>query len=151
MFSGNKSTKPALLMFIDDNESDITLIQKSFDRERVRSESEYYSNGNEALARLEDTTKPLPDMIFIDRILNSPIEGDDLVEFLRGKNKDRFSSCKIIVMSAVELTAADIKRFTELNVDVIFPKPLIVSNIIDMIRSSKDYSLQIMRELVLAA
>lgn len=143
-----RKAKLVELMFVDDSEADITLIRRQFERKRIRFTSTHCETGNEAQARLQDLSRSLPDIIFIDRRMKVGMQGDQLIEFIRGEaNRAQFASCKVIVLSAMELTDVDIARYINLGVDVIFPKPLTAEHIQDMIEKSPDYYLAWMREV----
>jgi CheY-like chemotaxis protein len=145
------SLQPALLMFIDDSDADIDIVIHSFEKERIRFDYEHYRTAEDAIARLEDEKLPQPDIIFVDRFLAGRLTGDDIVQYIRQANRLKFIDSKLVVLSGIELSASDMKKFTELDVDTFLPKPLQVLAVESMVKNSKDYYFQIMRQLIKAA
>ncbi len=152
MVEFRNNLRPAILMFVDDNAADIEIVRQSFEAKRIHFVLEHYKTIDAAIIRLNDPAYPNPDIIFIDRMMNGgSMSGDDLIKRVRVKDKQKFATTKVIVLSGLEPTAADIRDFTEMDVDVFFPKPLQVDAIIGMIEKSEDYYFQIMRGIIRAA
>lgn len=133
------------ILFVEDNEADMELVRRSLGRAHVSNKFEHVSTGDAAWERLQDKSKPLPDWIFIDRVLHGGnMTGDELVEKIH-KEED-LRKCEVIVLSAASLREDEEERFLKLGVSVYFPKPLTIRNILDMIETSKNWWIDIYRK-----
>lgn len=90
---------PPLILLIEDNISDIELIQTAFEEASVDARFMVFRDGEEAITRLHHLAvagTPIPDLVFLD--LNLPrASGHEVLEAIR--SKPEFSAMPVLVFS----------------------------------------------------
>lgn len=133
------------ILLVEDNEGDIILTRKAFDRGRLQVNLNAVTNGEDAILYLQkdgDYAKvPTPDIILLD--LNLPrVSGQEVLRFV--KNHDEIKRIPVIVLTTSEADE-DIVRMYDLHANGYIVKPVDVQKFFDIIRQIEDFWLQIVR------
>lgn len=132
------------ILFVEDSDEDMELVQESLYAAHIFNRPAHAHTAERAWEILTESTSKLPDWIFIDRTLpGSMMTGDELIEKIC--KDERFLNCRVIVLSGGELTEHEKNRFTDLGVNVFFPKPLTARNILDMVGASANLWMDIFK------
>jgi CheY-like chemotaxis protein len=127
-----------LILVVEDNEDDVLMIRRAFERAVVGNPLETVRNGSEAIAYLtgeppyEDRTKhPLPSLVLLD--INLPLmNGFEVLRWIRGR-------ADLAPLSVVMLTDSDhigdVNLAYQLGTDSFLVKPLNLWNAGEISRS----------------
>lgn len=137
--------EPVEILLVEDNEGDIILTRKAFDRGRLQVNLNAVTNGEDAILYLQkegDYAKvSTPDIILLD--LNLPrVSGQEVLRFV--KNHEAIKRIPVIVLTTSEADE-DVVRMYDLHANGYIVKPVDVQKFFGIIRQIEDFWLQIVR------
>jgi CheY-like chemotaxis protein len=136
-----KSPAPAILL-VDDDENDVLLTQRAFERIRLGNPLQVAGNGEEAVAylggegRYADRDKyPLPALILLD-VKMPRKSGHEVLEWLKASPELKRIP---VVMLTSSKDSADVNRAYDLGVNSYIVKPLSMDGLIEIARTLNLY------------
>ena len=131
-----------VILVAEDQESDVLLLRRAFDRAGIETPVQVVSDGEEAIAYLEGVGKfanraehPLPDLLLLD--LKMPRkDGFDVLQWLQGQ--PALASLRTVVLTTSD-RIWDVNRAYELGANSFLVKPLDSAEFSDMIHAVYRY------------
>jgi len=132
-------SQPAEVLLVEDNENDVELTLRAFQKERLQVNLQHVWNGEECMSYLrregDYADKPPPDLILLD--LNLPVmDGREVLAEIVNDEKLRRLPVVILTTSAAE---ADLLRMYELRCSAYIVKPVDFDRFREVIRSLGDF------------
>lgn len=128
-----RSQKPILL--VEDDSVDAMTVKRALKEIKVTNELVVTSNGEEALAHLQNRTQPLPGIILLD--LNMPkMNGIEFLNII--KNDDRLRSIPVVVLTTSQEEQDRIESF-KMSVAGYMIKPVDYMKFVDVMRTINIY------------
>lgn len=130
---------PIKVLLIEDNPGDVRLIQETLKENRLITELDIISDGEEAVNYLKKTGKYKnesdPDLILLD--LNLPKrDGREILAEI--KNDDDLRRIPVIVLTS-STAESDIYKSYDLNANCFISKPVDLNSFIDTIKSIENF------------
>ncbi|BAM04253.1 response regulator [Phycisphaera mikurensis] len=116
--SAGEGVEGALIFVVDDNEQNVELLQAYLDHLPVTVETAM--DGHEALKRMEDAERPLPDLVLLD-VMMPRMSGFEVCQRL--KDDPRTRGVPVMMVTALN-ELGDIERGVEAGTDDFLPKPV---------------------------
>ena len=108
----------ALIFVVDDNEQNVELLQAYLEQLPVQVETAV--DGHEAVKRMEDPDRPLPDLVLLD-VMMPRMSGFEVCQRL--KEDPRTRAVPVMMVTALN-ELGDIERGVEAGTDDFLPKPV---------------------------
>lgn len=143
------SVEPIRLLLVEDDEADILLAQRAFERANIWNPLDVVRNGREALDYLyhrgefSDSKKyPRPDLILLD--LNLPaLDGRDVLKTIRADSS--LNSIPVVIVSTSDYER-DIEFGRQHGVHHYIIKPLQVDNILETMAAFREFRIVLSRK-----
>ena len=131
--------KPIRILLVEDNPADVMLTQVAFEEAAFAHEIHVATDGIEALAFLRRdegyTDAPCPDVILMD--LNMPrMSGMETLDVIKADPNLRRIPVIVLTTSRAE---EDIWRSYDLHANAYIPKPVSISEFVDVIRNFEHF------------
>lgn len=143
------TVEPARLLLVEDDEADILLAQRAFERANVWNPVDVVRNGREALDYLQnrgaysDRAKyPRPDLVLLD--LNLPaVDGREVLKVMR--NDPEMKNIPMVIVSTSDYER-DMEFGRQLGVYHYIIKPLQVDNILETFAACREFRIVLARK-----
>ncbi len=143
------SVEPIRLLLVEDDEADILLAQRAFERANIWNPLDVVRNGREALDYLynrgnysDRSLYPKPDLILLD--LNLPVmDGRDVLKTLRAEAA--LKDIPVVIVSTSDYER-DIEFGRQLGVHHYIIKPLQVDNILETFTAFREFRIVLGRK-----
>lgn len=143
------TVEPARLLLVEDDEADILLAQRAFERANVWNPVDVVRNGREALDYLQnrgaysDRAKyPRPDLVLLD--LNLPaVDGREVLKVMR--NDPEMKNIPVVIVSTSDYER-DMEFGRQLGVYHYIIKPLQVDNILETFAACREFRIVLARK-----
>ena len=129
-------------MLVEDQENDIQLIQRGFDKAHLPNPVQIVRDGEDAIAYLSGDKKfsnraefPLPKLILLDLKLPG-VDGFEVLKWIR--SQPGLSSLIVVVLTSSE-HIQDINRAYQLGANSFMVKPMDFENIVELSSLLRDY------------
>jgi len=126
------------MLVVDDDQNDVTLVKRAFDRAGLRNPIQTVTSGTEALAYLQGdhpysdrTQYPLPALLFLD-IKMPPPDGFDVLRWIRHQNQ--FAKLCVVMLTGSD-DIRDANLAYRLGADSFLVKPLDFWNATELMES----------------
>lgn len=135
-------TNGAVVLVVEDNDDDVTLIRRAFERTALPKRVEVARGGAEALRYLwgvppfEDRERhPLPQVILLD--LKMPrVDGFEVLEIVKGNSRTRRIPVVVLTSSS---ESADVGRSYDLGANSYLVKPVAFDRLADVVAEIEKY------------
>lgn len=127
--------QPFSILLVEDDVVDVMSIQRALNELHADNQLAVAGNGEEALARLQNPTNPLPGIILLD--LNMPrMNGIDFLKHL--KTDDRLRRIPVVVLTTSR-EQNDLLESFNLSVAGYMIKPLDYTRFLEVVRTIQSY------------
>ena len=109
-----------MILLVEDNPDDVELTLRAFRKVNLKNEIEVARDGEEALARLTDLSKPLPELMLLDLKLPR-VDGLDVLRAVRRDDRTRMMPIVVLTSSKEE---ADVVESYRLGANSYVRKPV---------------------------
>jgi CheY-like chemotaxis protein len=134
----DQTTRPPLILLVDDNPDDLMLVVRAFERARIQRRIQTVSSGAECIGYLKgdppygDRTRyPIPGLVLLDLKMVGA-DGFDVLRWIRAQ--PQFARlCVVVLTSSDEIR--DVNLAYKLGADSFLVKPLDFWNVAELSRS----------------
>ncbi len=133
MNSNNR--KPAYIIAVDDDPDDRDMIEMALSETKLPTRLELLQDGESLMQHLQDTTKPVPDMILLD--INMP-RMNGLEALAQIKQHPRLKTIPIVMLTTSK-TQDDITRSYQLGCNSYISKPVLYETLVDLMNMLHQY------------
>jgi CheY-like chemotaxis protein len=123
-----RGSRAARLLLVEDSPADARYLREIFREAKLRNQLHHVTNGEAALAHLEDSTR-LPDLILLDMHLPG-MQGQEFVAAVRADA--RFASVPIVLLAPSELHAERL-RAEKIDAHCCLLKPIRAAAVLDLV------------------
>lgn len=137
--------EPVEILLVEDNDDDVFLTRKAFEKQKVMNNLHVAGDGVEAMAFLrkegEYAEAETPDIILLD--LNLPrMDGKEVLAALR--EDERLSRIPVVVLTS-SAAEEDIVQSYDLNANAYLTKPVDFQGFVEVIESFEDFWLSFVK------
>lgn len=133
MNSNNR--KPAYIIAVDDDPDDRDMIEMALSETKLPTRLELLQDGESLMQHLQDTTKPVPDMILLD--INMPRMNG--LEALRSIKEDPALKTIPVIMLTTSREEADVITSYRLGCNSFITKPNLYDSLVDLLKVLSEY------------
>ncbi|MFT3695966.1 MAG: response regulator [Kofleriaceae bacterium] len=135
------NSTPIRILLVEDNPADVRLTQEVFKQAKLHNELEVAEDGETAIERLRDTSKPRPDLVLLD--LNLPgIDGREVLQEL--KNDPALLAIPVCVLTTSRAEQDVLTAYAH-HVNCYICKPVDLQQFISVVQQIESFWFSIVR------